>query len=247
MSGISSIGSSTMMMPQLSRMQRPDPSKMANELFDKLDTSGQGYLDKSTLQSALGQTSSSSASSGSQSVDDLFAKLDSDSNGKVTKQEFSDTLSQMAQQLDQKFQSMRMQGAMSGMGGMPPPGPPPDANGGLSKDQLTSMAKDLSSSDSSAASRVSDLVSNFDKADTNQDGKVSAQEAVAYAQSSQSQDKSGSSTSTGGSQNGDSSLSTDQKLLQQIGQLMQAYGIGDHHHVQKQGESSTSSAISISV
>ena len=98
MSSISGIGSNYgMMMQGMGGMKRPDPTQMANQLFSKLDTSGQGYLTKSDLQSALDSVSSSSASSSTtSSVDDLFSKLDTNSDGKVTQQEFSDTLQKVA-------------------------------------------------------------------------------------------------------------------------------------------------------
>lgn len=90
MNSISSVSSSSAMqqgMGGVRGMQRPDPSKMAENLFSQLDTSGQGYIQKGDLQSAFDQLSSSSSdsSSGSTNIDDLFASLDTNSDGKVTK------------------------------------------------------------------------------------------------------------------------------------------------------------------
>lgn len=113
-------GNASMMMQGMRAMKRPDPTQMANDLFSKLDATGQGYIEKSDLQAAFAKISSSSSTSGSTpSVDEMFSKFDSNNDGKITKQEFSDTLKEVADQLDQQFQSMRMNGAMSGMGGMP--------------------------------------------------------------------------------------------------------------------------------
>jgi hypothetical protein len=52
---IGSINSSSasMMMSGMKGMQRPDPSKMADQLFSKLDTKGQGYIEKGDLQADL--------------------------------------------------------------------------------------------------------------------------------------------------------------------------------------------------
>lgn len=97
-------GSSTMM----GGMQRPDPSKMTDKLFSKLDTKGQGYLEKSDFQNAFNQASSTASSGGPSSVDDVFNALDSDGNGKVTKQEMSDSVKNLADQLGSQLQSMRM-------------------------------------------------------------------------------------------------------------------------------------------
>lgn len=209
MSGISGIsGNYAMMMQGMGSMKRPDPTEMADKLFSKLDTSGQGYIQKSDLQNAFDKVSSSSSSSSSSNVDDMFSQLDSNGDGKVTKDEFSSTLKKLADQLDSQFNNMRMSGGMGGMGGM----------GGLSKDQLTSLSSDLSSSDTTASSKINDLVKNFDKADTDGDGKVSFQEAMAY-------DKKTESTSATSSS---SSNDVNTKLLAQIEKLMKAYGIGDN-------------------
>ena len=68
------------------RRQRPDPAKMAEDLFSKLDTSGKGYIQESDLESALSGLKSTSST---QSASDIFSQLDSDSDGKVTKDELS--------------------------------------------------------------------------------------------------------------------------------------------------------------
>lgn len=232
MSSISSIGSnSSMSMMQSHAMRRPDPAKMAEQLFEKLDTSGQGYLQKTDFESAFSSISSSGSSS--TDVDSLFTQLDGDSDGKVTKQEFSTALSQLSEQLDQQFQSRRMQeampgGGMGGMGGMPPP-PPPANDEGFTQDELSSQLEEIGSTDSARASLISNIVENFEAADTDGDGKVSFQEAMAYDQASKT---SGSSDTTGTSASGttQSTASTDDneaRVMQQIMKLMQAYMSND--------------------
>lgn len=166
MSAIGGVGgSSSAMIGGLNGMQRPDPSKMADKLFSKLDTKGQGYIEKSDLQSAFDQVSSKSSSGNNPSVDDVFKALDGDGDGKVTKQEMSDSVKKLAGQLDSQFQSMRMSGK----------------GGGMSKSDITSMLD----STGNASQKLTDLALNFDAADTNQDGQISAQEAVAYQASSE--------------------------------------------------------------
>ncbi|GAB1394462.1 hypothetical protein MASR1M60_26260 [Rhodocyclaceae bacterium] len=221
MSSINSIGSNNNM-AMMHSMRRPDPAKMAEQLFDKLDTSGQGYLQKTDFESAF----SSIASSGSSTdVDSLFTQLDGDSDGKVTKQEFSSALSQLSEQLDQQFQSRRMQEAMpgggmngmNGMGGMPPP-PPPANDTGFSKDELNSQLEEIGSTDSKRASLISNIVENFEAADSDGDGKVSFQEAMAFDQASK--------TSGGGEQSSTTTAAVDNseaRVMQQIMKLMQAY------------------------
>ena len=215
----------------ISGMHRPDPSQMANKLFSKLDTKNQGYIEKSDLQSAFSQIAS--GSSDSTSVDDVFSQLDSNSDGKVTKDEFSTTLKKLADELDSQFNSMRMSGAggKAGAGGMPPPPPPQDGQGGqggddagFTKDELTSQLKDIGSSDSKRSSLISKIVSNFDKADTDGDGKVSLKEAMAYDQSTQSSATTPTSADSTGSTSSASKSSSEAQVMMKIMQLMQAYG-----------------------
>lgn len=221
-------------------MRRPDPTKMAEDLFSKLDSSGQGYIDKASLQSALDSVSGSSstttsASSGSDSVDELFSTLDSDGDGKVTKDEFTSGMQQLSEQLDSQFHQMRMQGMggaqSQGMaGGMPPP---PPAGGqqdqGLSKEQMTDMLSQVSGTDSKLASQLSEVLKDFSAADSDGDGKVTFQETMAY---NEIQKTSGSTSSSAVSQTSDSagsgsssnSSDVNSKLLQQMVKLMHAYG-----------------------
>ncbi len=236
MSSISSIGGNGAMTMQ--HMKRPDPTQMAEKLFSKLDTSGQGYLTKADLQSAMDGTSASS-SSGSSNIDNLFSKLDGDGDGKVTKQEFSDTLKKIADELGSQamranggMQGSGMGGGMSGMGGMPPGGMPPGGgmptggdSGGMTKDQLSSAAS--SSTDSAETSALTNLVNNFDKADTDSDGEVSFKEAMDYKQKTESSGSTSTSASSSSTSSTSSSNNRDSQVLQQIMKLMQAYGINN--------------------
>lgn len=221
MSNISSVGSTSnmSMMQGMHGMRRPDPTKMAENLFDKLDTGSQGYLQKTDLASAFDSISSSS---GSSDVDALFTQLDGDSDGKVTKQEFTSALTQLSEQLDQQFQSNRMQAAMQ-MGGMPPPPPPND--GGFTKDELSSQLEETGATDSQQSSLISSIVQNFDAADTDGDGKVSFKEAMVFDQSNQA--ASNNSTAAAGTSQTAASDS-EAKVLMQIMQLVQAYMSDDN-------------------
>ena len=232
MSSIGNIGSSTLMqsMQSARSMKRPDPTQMAETLFSRLDTSGQGYIQKSDLQAAFDSISSSSSSSSSgsaSSVDDLFSKLDSDADGKVTKQEFSDVLAQVSEQLDNQAMSLRMSGGMSGMGGMggmPPPPPPEGDDAGFTQEELASQLEEIGTSDSKRSNLIANIVDNFDAADTDDDGKVSFKEAMAFDQSGSSAASTTSGTepsSAAESAAGD----TDAKVMLQIMRLMQAYAM----------------------
>jgi Ca2+-binding EF-hand superfamily protein len=223
-STISSVGGYSSLMTQ---MMRHNTSKMAQDLFSKIDTSGKGYIEKSDLESAFQQLSSSSSSSGTSTADQIFASLDSNSDGKITQEEMSTGLQKLSDALDSQFQSMRMSEAMGGMGGMNgmPPPPPPQNDAGFTKDELQSQLDQIGSTDSKRSSLLSNIIANFDKADTDGDGKVSFKEAMAYDRSGSS----GSTTSTGaGTASTDSTTSTssatsEAQLMLKILQLMHAY------------------------
>lgn len=222
-------------------------SQMSSRLFSALDTKSQGYLEKSDFVSAFSKisNSSNSSSSSSTSVDDVFSALDSDSDGKVTESEFASTLSKLQEELDGQFNQMRMQGqgghgGPQGMGGMPPP-PPQGNDAGFTKDELSSQLEEIGSSDSQRSSLISKVVDNFEAADTDQDGKVSFSEAMAYDQSTQqtgtsdSSDTSSASTSAAASS---SASNSDAQIMFKIMQLMHAYGNPAHS-----GENSAVSSL----
>jgi Ca2+-binding EF-hand superfamily protein len=228
MSSIGSIGNmgSGMAMMQGMQHRRPDPAQMAENLFAQLDTASQGYLQKADFQSAFDNLTTSETSA--TDVEALFSRLDSDSDGKVTQQEFSDQLTKLAEQLDQQFQSMRMQGGMQagGMGGMPPPPPPPENDAGFTQEELQNQLKEIGSTDSNRSSLISSIVENFEAADTDGDGKVSFREAMAYDQTSKASDAGGATTAAADSTTTTASSSSEAQLLLQIMRLMQAYGVG---------------------
>lgn len=255
MNSISSVSSSSAMqqgMGGVRGMQRPDPSKMAENLFSQLDTSGQGYIQKGDLQSAFDQLSSSSSdsSSGSTNIDDLFASLDTNSDGKVTKKEFTDTLKKLQDSLEQQLQDGRMQmatqaggmGAMNGMVGMPPPPPQGGNDQGFTKDELSSKLEKAGSSDSTQSNLISNIIQNFDKADTDHDGKVSFQETMAYQQSTNTSGSGEVAASTPSHSRTTSSTpsgnNSDAKVMMQMMKLMQAY--------MTDNSSSSSSTLSVS-
>lgn len=224
---ISGYGSSAMSgMGGMHHMRKPDPSKMADELFSKLDTKGQGYIEKSDLQSAFDQLSSTGNSGSTASVDQVFSSLDSDGDGKITKDEMSSSLQKIAAELDSQFNKMR-EGGMNRTGGMPPP--PQGAEGqndaGFTKEELTNQLNEIGTSDSKRANLISNIVNNFEKADSDGDGKVSFKEAMAYDQASQTSASSGSNAATSSSTTvASDSTKLDAQIMKQIMELMRAYG-----------------------
>lgn len=212
-SSIGSIGSYSSAMTGMTRPSRPDSSKLAEDLFSQIDSTGKGYIEKSDLESAFKQVSSADGAS----ADELFTSLDSDGDGKVTQDEMSSGLKSLMDSLDSQFQSMRMNEAM---GGMPPP-PPPANDAGFTKEELQSQLNEVGSSDSTRSGLLANVIENFDTADTDGDGKVSFKEAIAYQQSSATAASSdAAAASTSGS--GDTS---EAQLMLQIMKLAQSYGL----------------------
>jgi Ca2+-binding EF-hand superfamily protein len=210
-------------------------SQMASQLFSRLDTKSQGFIEKSDLASAFSQISSKAEESTS-SVDDLFSALDGNSDGKVTKDEFASVLAQLQEQMD----SQRMQGGMHGAGGMPPP-PPPGDDAGFTKDELTSQIESADSSDTQRTELLNKIVENFEAADSDGDGKVSFTEAMAYDESTKTATTDSSSTSGTTSSTTTAASNNDDQIMFKIMQLMHAYGSG-----QDQEQSGLASQLSVS-
>lgn len=229
-SGLSSLWTTSQAASSTSRA-----SKMAEDLFSALDTSGTGYLTESQFASAFGNlTSSSSGSTSSVSASDVFSALDSDGDGKLTQSELSNSLSQISDQLDSQFANNRLDQAR---GNMPPPPPPTDGNSsdqGLTEDQMTQMLSGTSSSDP-LYSDLTTALANFGSVDANGDGKVTFDEIQAYKQSTGTDSSASSSvstaTSTSSSSDSTSSSSTttasnDAAIMKQLLDLLSAYGYG---------------------
>lgn len=215
-------GYSQMMMQSMQgggRKPQTNASEMAGELFAKLDTKGQGYIQQSDLESAM---SSLSSSTGNASASEIFNTLDGNSDGKLTQSELTASLQQLEQELNSQFDSMRMggQGEKSGMPPPPPPsgGEPPD----LTQSQLSEMASALSSVDSQASAMFSNLANNFDEADANGDGTVSAAEAMAFSQANPS------SSDTRVAAGSEDTQSFNAQVMTQIMRLMESYGLAEN-------------------
>lgn len=240
MSSIGSIGSSASAMMQGMRgTSRPDSKQMADEIFSTLDTKGTGYIELSTLQ----DMADSAGNTDSLDVEGLFSQLDGDSDGKVTKDEFSSAFNQVAEQLNSQFDSMRMQeamGGMGGMGGMPPP--PPDGAGdeGFTQDELTAQLEQVGDSDSTRSALITSVLENFDTADTDGDGKVSLEEAMALEQDSSSSANTASTTNTDSTGSASSDDDTQLKVVMQTLKLMQTYMLDSN-------QQQTASSVSVSV
>ena len=208
------------------RRQKPDAATMAEDLFAKLDTSGKGYIEQSDLTSALSSTSSTSTE-GTASASEIFSQLDSDGDGKVTQDELKTSMQKLAESLDSQFDEMRMQA------GMPPPPPPAESDAGFTEEELTDQLAEIGSTDSARSSLISNVVNNFDAADTNEDGNVSFQEAIAYDKANPTSSSSSTTDSTSSTDSATSTTSvgssdkTDAQVFRQLMELLRTYGDAD--------------------
>ena len=193
---ISAISASTAIWPLGSTTSS---TSLADTLFAQLDTRNQGYLSASDIKAALaGDNSSADTDSEANAV---FAALDTDGDGQLTKSELSTALDKVSQQLGEQMLQSRLgmggSGSAGGPGGMPPPPPPDGSNGdqGLTQKQIGQMASDAPQG-SQQASDLSALAPSFDQADTDGDGKVTFQEAMAFRKSQSGSDADDTTTGT---------------------------------------------------
>ncbi|WP_430434663.1 EF-hand domain-containing protein [Methyloversatilis sp.] len=223
----SSMASAMQSAMQANRPQKPDASAMAADVFALLDSGGKGYIDSSDLAGALESTGSSA------SAEDLLGAMDSDGDGKVTEQELGSLLQKVADQLEDSFGASRVGQAM---GNRPPPPPPPAGKDeGMSVEQLGAMAEEAEASGSAEASELAALVESFDEADTDGDGKVSFQEAMAFRES----EAAASGASSDSRPPPPDEAARDERMLARVLQMLQEYA-GDS------STTSTGSTLSVS-
>lgn len=172
-------------------VQTAQPQQAADKLFAKLDELGRGEIGSAELQTAFDRIKADATGS----AERLFSKLDADSDGKITRNEFAGSINQLAEQLDQHYMRLRLHGE----GALPPP----LADAGFTRDEL--------------AGQLSNLVSNFDRADANGDGRVSVREARAFARGNAADPAAAVQTAATDSRN--------VEMMLQVVRLMQAYGV----------------------
>lgn len=187
---ISGIGSST------PTTQRPDPAKAASDLFAKIDTKDQGYIDKTELQTAFDQISGDGKGSASD-VDNFLSQVDTDKDGKISKQELTDGFQKVSDQLNAQFDASRV--------GPPPGGAQPPSvddifsnldtknQGYLDKDELLA-AFDKNSTDTAGNQAKVDQI--FKSLDTDGDNKITKDELSAGMDKLASQNGAAGATQT---------------------------------------------------
>lgn len=208
-------------------------SHLASNIFSKLDTSNSGAISHADFTSAMSELAGDDSD-----VSSLVSSVDSDSDGQITESELTTGIENLLSQLTSSSNSASnrmpppppgggmggmqgMGGGMQGMGGMPPP--PPSGQGkdqGVTADQASKIAS--STGDEKLSEIMSEISENFDEIDTDGDGKVTRDEAMAYHES-QTADYSSSTESSSSS----SSSATDALIKELMAKLVETYGLSD--------------------
>lgn len=132
------------------------PEQKADKLFAKLDEMGRGEIGAGELQAAFGKIGSAATAG----ADRLFARLDADGDGKLTRGEFSRSINRLAEQLDEHYLRLRLQGD----GRLPALA---SSDTGFTREELSGQ--------------LTNIISNFGKVDADGDGRASLREIQAYA------------------------------------------------------------------
>lgn len=155
-------------------------ASMSQDLFSSLDSDKSSGVDATefsdaakALASKLGTTNSDDKTT------KAFGSLDSNQDGTITQDELTSGVSAM-------FQAAMQQAT----GSMPPP-PPEGGKGhhgkhkedkGLTQEELTSISSDMATKDPQRASFMAKIAENFDAADSDKNGRVTRDEAMAYGE-----------------------------------------------------------------
>ncbi|MBX9609010.1 MAG: EF-hand domain-containing protein [Gammaproteobacteria bacterium] len=87
----------------LKRNQGPEAARLADDLFTRLDTRRQGYLQAGDLEQALAASGPKAERGGASAATALFDSLDHDGDGRLTREEFSWSVSRLADRLLQRL------------------------------------------------------------------------------------------------------------------------------------------------
>lgn len=169
-------GTSTYAMQSSSMMSGKNEmaTKFAEALLTSMDSDSSGSIDSVEFSDAALALSGSSDSS---SIADAFSALDEDQNGALSLNELSSAMES----------TMSQEGTMAAGGRPPPPPPPPpqesssdSQESSYTEEELSALSDTTATTNSVLSSLYETLSNNFDAADSNADGTVSTQEAMAY-------------------------------------------------------------------
>jgi hypothetical protein len=150
-------------------------------LFSKLDTKKQGYVDQADLAAALG-TDATGSTTNSDDAAEMVKQFDGDGDGKITQSELSSAISKVADELNAQFDSSRVDKSQAGAAATDEDDTAVSATGPAS---TAGAAKGAPPGGGGGAVPVSASSATSDNkyvqaADTDTDGTVTDEEAVAY-------------------------------------------------------------------
>ena len=148
------------------RHHRPDAGRLAEQVFTKLDSTGQGYIEQGTLEAALDKVSPSGSTA--ETTSQMFTALDTDTDGKLTQEEFTSGVKRLADALQEQFHAMRAHGHDH------------RHKVGFTQEELQAKLEHVAGTGSPREAFLTRIIENFDAVDTNDNGKVSRREAWAY-------------------------------------------------------------------
>ena len=162
-----------------------------------MSRSGDGGFTQDELESQLSEIGSSDGTRSSliSSIVDNFETADANSDGKVSNEE--------AMAYEQSLTASSSTTSSTSA-----------ASSGFSLSELEEQLSEIGSTDSTRSDLISSIVDNFETADSNSDGKVSNEEAMAYEQSTSSSASSATSSTES---------TSDQAILRRIMELMETY------------------------
>jgi Ca2+-binding EF-hand superfamily protein len=238
-SGIGDIGSKLYGASSAITRDYQERTQTLEQVFSNLDTEGKGYLDASDFETAfaaLGLGDESEESDGNLTlpgIEDVVAALDMDGDGKVSSDDLSEGMRSLTDSLS-FLQGRAETWSNEALGGMPPPPPTAGQGAGFTQEELTRQLETLTASgatEDDGAVLLSSILSQFETADADSDGRVSGAEAMSFGQTlrsgetqneEESQDM-GTTASTDGSTTG-REASSELLVMRRIMQLMNAYG-----------------------
>jgi Ca2+-binding EF-hand superfamily protein len=158
-------------------------SEMRQKMFNKIDTNGDGSIDKTEMSALLQQNTSQDTSS---LVDKIFSTQDTDQNGLISLIESNSTMEKLGQE-------MKQGGGISAVSGMPPSPDKvfdtadTDKDGFVSKDELAAVM----------GQNVNNIDKLFSKVDTDGDGLISRTEDETFRKQMTERMQQNESTSSG--------------------------------------------------
>ncbi len=182
MSTISAVGSASSAWADFSSSRA---SAMKDKMFSKVDSDGNGKVDKTELQGLLDKVTEMSGNSLG-TAEDLFSKMDSNGDGSLSKDELDAGMKSLMPPPSSTIDFAQQRVADSSREAGAPPGPPPaegaDGSGtSASTDPLDTNGDGTVSAQERAAGELQNLMKNLMSAiDTDGDKTVSKTEAAAF-------------------------------------------------------------------